>query len=538
MSKIKSKSSTRNILFGISASWLRLVVFTLITIFQMPVLFGNLSEEELGVWFIFLTLLTFIQVTDLGLPASISRAIAYIKEDKTGTNNLSDKVKFFSQFTIKDIYISSISSFSVICFAVILLSSIVLYLFNPFSGLSDISQQEISIAFILFVAGVMFYMLSVIVVSCLNGLGDVGFDNLIRIVGQSASFAVIIILLPVYQNIIVLCSIYLVQAIFSLFASIFILYRRHNQSFKEKGKISISLLQRLYSESFPLFINQIGTWLILQSNILIATYFIGVEHIADFSILSQIIFLGSTLALAISLALTPFVATEYSLNNHQKVKDFFFINLKASIFIITLWLVVISVWAEEILTVWVGPGHFLGYSVLIPLAINCYLETHHSIFGSFVWVTGDWPFAKWAIFTGILNLFLASIGCYFWGFQGLVIGNLVSKLITINWFVVYYGLKKLQINLTFYSKFYFSKLLIFLFFTLLLSFLLKIMFGSFSGYPNFITSLNFEKLTIIVFSSFLLLGFSLLIYFKMFLSSQEKQLIFNFKSILKLRSKS
>ena len=85
-------------------------------------------------------------------------------------------------------------------------------------------------------------------------------------------------------------------------------------------------------------------------------------------------------------------------------------------------------------------------AVVIMLSINLILETHHSINGSFVWTTGKWPFAPWTLAAGLINVSLASVGAIWLGFPGLVLGSLIAKLVTLNWYVVYFTLKRLTIQ--------------------------------------------------------------------------------------------
>jgi len=84
------------------------------------------------------------------------------------------------------------------------------------------------------------------------------------------------------------------------------------------------------------------------------------------------------------------------------------------------------------------------------LLINLFFEMQHSINGGFVWNTGKWPFVPATILSGILNLLFGFIGCYFWSFTGLAIGTMLAKLFTLNWFVVFYTLRRLGITIKIY----------------------------------------------------------------------------------------
>lgn len=429
---------------GITFSWLRFVLGFIVAIIQIPIIFKHLPKEIVGVWFLFYSAAAFLQMSDFGLPSAVSRAVAYLKNNKIDSEQL--EVKFYQQFTIRDIYISSFLSFSIISSVVVVIGTALILILRPGFGVNHALNEEVSLSFAIFIVGIFFNMTANIPYACLNGMGDVGYDNIFKILVQLLGLSSILILLPLVPSIKTLSFIYLGQGIISTSLVHRFLRIRHKNLFILKGKYNKELIKHLYKESIPLFINQIGGWLTNQSGIWIATILLGVHMIADYSILIQIVLYGLSISMSIPTAINPYAISAFASGGIKSLHKYFFLTLKISTFIVVFWIVILSFWGETILDLWIGKGHFLGIWVLIPLLLNLFFEMQHSICGGFVWNSGKWPFVPTTIAAGILNVIFGFIGCYYYGFIGLATGTMLAKLFTLNWYVVFYALKRLNIS--------------------------------------------------------------------------------------------
>ena len=445
--------STKKIISGISFSWLRFLIGIVITFIQAPLFFKYLPNEEVGVWFLFFSAAAFIQMSDFGLPSAVSRAVAYMKN--TSSKGGQSEVEFYKKFTIKDIYRTAFTSFIIISAIAVIIGSSLIILLKPGFGVTQTNSYQISTAFAIFLVGVFFNMTANIPNACLNGLGDVGFDSLFRIVVQSLGVIAIWILLPANPSIKTLSLIYLGQGILSIILVHCFLMFKYKMLFKVQGKLDLTLIKQLYKESIPLFVNQIGGWLTNQSGIWIATIILGASKIADYSALVQLLFYGLSLSMSIPIAINPHAASAFSEGGVRSLHKYFYLTLKLSTFIVGIWIVIFAVWGETILDIWIGAGHFIGYGVLIPLLINLFFEMQHSISGGFVWNTGKWPFVPATVASGILSVLFGLVGCYYFGFTGLAIGTMLAKLFTLNWFVVFFSLRRLNISIKQYVTEYF-----------------------------------------------------------------------------------
>ena len=523
--------SKKKILAGISFSWFRFVLSFVITIIQTPLIFKYLDKQEVGIWYLFFSLSIFMQMADFGLPAAVSRAVAYVKERKSVNDQ--PEVNFYIKFSVSDIYKSSFISFILLSSFVVIIGTILIYTYKPNFGVSSNLSDDVTTAFLIYLIGVFFKMTSNIPDACLSGLGDVGYDNLFRIIVQSLGLILIIIFLPIYSSIIFLSIIFLIQGIISTVVVHLFLKIKHHHIFVSKGVINYNLIKRLYSESIYIFINQIGAFLTNQSGIWIATYTLGAEAIADYGVTVQLILYGLSIAMSIPSAVNPYAAAAFSAHGVKSVHNYFFFTLKLSTFLVGLWIILLSIWGKSILNLWIGENHFLGYGVLIPLLINLFFELQHSINGGFVWNTGRWPFVPTTIAAGILNVILCFIGCYYYGLKGLAIGTMMAKLFTLNWYVVFYALRRLKISIKQYLNEYLAPSIIIILSLILLLYyfnlqVLKIQINFIvRGQPGIII------ISLIIGGLVSFISFGIL-YYSFGVKKTEKQILIN---LLKNRSK-
>jgi O-antigen/teichoic acid export membrane protein len=94
---------------------------------------------------------------------------------------------------------------------------------------------------------------------------------------------------------------------------------------------------------------------------------------------------------------------------------------------------------------WLRPGNFVGYPVLIVFFAIFVLEQHANVFGFFGRATGDEAYAWTSLGAGLLKIVLAFIGIKMFGLFGLALSTLVAQGVTNSWFMVYRAASRLNI---------------------------------------------------------------------------------------------
>ncbi len=427
---------------GVVASWVRFGVITLVGLLQTPILFRHLPLPELGVWYLFFTVATFINLSDLGLPSAFGRAVSYVwgRSRAEGTAPPVAGSPYYYSVSVQDLYRSALAATFVLGTAVALAGYPVARLY--LSGIAGTPWllEKLTAALTLFLAGVVLNLSAAIPNACLSGYGDVGWDNAIRSVANVFGFLLLVLLVPVYKDIRVLSAIYLAQGAFALLAGHWVLARRHRVSFRGGGRVQPAAVRGMYREAAPIFVTRLGVWMVAESTLLIAGYFLGPAMVPDFAILRQIVTMGMTVATAIPIALAPYAAAAHAAADAARVDFIYRKALRYAMIVTVLWTVGLLYWTPPVLDLWVGKGHFLGYGVLVPVVLACFLELHGSIHGFFVWSAGKWPFAPVAVLTGALNVLLAGLGCSRFAYEGLVWGSFLAQAAVGYWYSAYYAL--------------------------------------------------------------------------------------------------
>lgn len=432
-----------------SSSWLRFGISSIISLVQMPIIFSCLPKDKVGLWFIFFSLAQFIQMTDLGISSALGRAISFIWGGKKNENE-SFKNHKYTDNSVSEVYSTGIVVIFTVCLVLLIIGSILLLLLP--SGLGKVELKGERMAFFIFFIGVMVNLIASIPCTSLSSFGDVGLDNVCRLVGVVFSFFVIVFLLPVYRSLDLLAFSFLIQAICTLALSLFLLHSRHDTIVITLSRVRVDLIKKLYKDGIPNFITQAGVWLIFQSTMIIALFYFSTSEIADFGAMRQLAAIGFGVIFSIPNSMAPFATIKYAEGNKTFFLILYSLAIKATMFLAALWCIGILVWGKTALCFWIGPNHFLGYAVLVPLVLSGFFDMHHSVNANFVWSTGSWPFAPWSIAAGILNVLFVFIFCRFIGLPGLVVGTLVAQLSTQNWYVVYFALKRLAIPFIEYMR--------------------------------------------------------------------------------------
>ncbi|MCC9166150.1 lipopolysaccharide biosynthesis protein [Pontibacter harenae] len=437
------KGSKGKVLKGVSFSWIKFATSIAFGIILTPLIFKLLNKNEINYWYLFFSIGSFLQMADLGLASALSRTIAYINNSKEGNSDSSLEV--YKRYTLKQIYYTALLTF-LICVIIIFFVSVV-----AFSVLDSTNISIITIAYVVYGVGVILNLISNIPSAFLSGLEDVGYDNLVKVLAQVVYFILIVTFLEQFPNILFLSGLFLLQNLIQLLLLHITLYKKHKFIFSSNTKVkslfAFEAAKEIYKNSMPMFINQLGGWLTNRSVIFITTITVGTAYIADLSVHQQLISYGVAIVSVINQSVGPFIAKKYIKEGRVGVIPLFEKVVILALSLITAFALFVILAGNEILQIWIGTGHFLGNSVITLLAISAILEIQHAVCGNFVWNLGKWPFNYWTLAAGILSMVLGYILGNAFGLEGLVFAFTLSKLLTINWYVVYYCLKELNYNI-------------------------------------------------------------------------------------------
>ena len=481
----KNRDIAGGVLFGVSAAWVQAIVAVMVNVVQIPLLYRCLARDALGAWMIFTSIGIFLLVWDLGLGATFSRSMAYFRGARGAMRNGEWGMGRTDEHSLRNPH-SEIrigqppcpgppgpwagDMLRTVSLSFWLLAA-VLYVVGLFVGRIYLGRLEFDatpfetvwLAWTIYAFGCAVNLGSATPFHCLNGMGDVGIEQCLQTACNLLALLANVIILLAGGGIVALSVVFVARGFAARAAAWVMLKRRHAWLFKSERRPGTederpmlhrqwsivlrhwSILRVLRGDCLRIFVTRFGAFLILQTSGLVIAQFLTPRRVPDFMAMWMIVQLGMMGGMAIGQAATPYAAAAHAAGENPRLLRLHRHAARAALFLISLWCVGLLVWARELMALWTGPGHFLGYAVLAPMVITGVMEVHHSVNANFVWSSGRWPFAPWAIAAGILNLGLGIWWVRLWGEMGMACATCVAQLLTNNWFAVYYALRRLQV---------------------------------------------------------------------------------------------
>ncbi len=424
---------------GVSASWIHMGVRMGASLLAMPLFYHYLPPELLGVWLLFASLGAVFSVSDLGLAQVTARELAF-RSGGAGRAGAQDLLT-----TVSRAYLG-------IAGLVLLLAGLGGWLYLGSLELKPEFLDQARHAWLVYALGMAFILGGSTPNYALQGLGDLGLEALAQagllLLGLAAQFA----LLRAGGSLLGLACVFLAQAA-GLRALLWILLRRrHTWLFEGKGRFRPELLKGLLGQSSGLFISSLCALFIYQINPVLIVAMLGAAALPDYSALLALAGMGLQLAAALPQALMPFAAARKAEGDMEGVRRLHAMALKLGLGIQLAYSAVLLAWAPSIIGLWIGPEHFAGYAILLPLAAFHLLEHHHVANATFSFSAGRWPFAPWSFAGGLLNACFVWAGLKWMGLPGAALGSLLAQLLTNNWYVPYYTLRLLELPLRRYAR--------------------------------------------------------------------------------------
>ncbi|MEQ1682324.1 MAG: O-unit flippase-like protein [Burkholderiaceae bacterium] len=448
---MRERLTRRDLAWGYSAQFVNLAG----GIVLLPLLVIFLTPEEVGLWFVFLTMASLAQLIELGLQPTLARNAAYVF---TGVNDLrSEGVSYANLGACVDV-------------------SLLRRLVN--AGRRTYRLVAITVGGLLFVAGSAYvghlqsshpgaihsavpawlaYSGGIVVTSYFGyynafiiGRGDVAHNNII-IVATKGSFIVL------GATGVILGFGMLGLGIASLISGIagrflanhyFRLDPRSLNADPTADKNSTSLLLTLWPNAWRLSLVQLGSFLIVRANTLIASTFVSLTLVASYGLTVQLLLVFSGIASQLASLQLP------RMNAAQVRADRAELQRALGLAVVSSWLL-FGICIILIMTFGGAALEGLGKNIRLPdsgilctLIVVTFLEMNHSIAAAYLTTLNRIPFTLAAIVSGFLMIIISSILCGWLnlGLWGLVVAQGSVQLVYNNWKWPLEALKHLEIG--------------------------------------------------------------------------------------------
>ena len=410
-------------------------------IIVLPVTLRMLPSEEMGIWSIFLSLMTITSLLDFGFSNSFSRNITYVY---SGVKELKTKGYALAETSEVDYgLLKSLLSAMKRYYGIVALVFLLLFMIgSPFYMSSVLEQysgdkQAVWIAWYSFGGLLAYELYTYYYSSILTGRGLIKRNMQIVVSAQSVRIVVTIIFLLLGLGIISLVLGLFISDVINRMLSYYAFYDKETKN-KIKLHKSISVwktIKTLAPNSFKIGLIVISNFLRNQAIVLIAPFYLTLSELGEYGISKQLV------GLILSLGLTWYY-TFYAPLTRYKVKENFEgvkrLYIKGQLMLITTFAVLGSIlllFGNDALTFIKSKTPLLCNSYLLLMLVFSLLEASQIMSQNTLQVKNEVPFFKANVFFGIMSVIILwlMLQFAFGGVLSLILATGLTLTVYLNW---------------------------------------------------------------------------------------------------------
>ena len=413
------------------SSYIQLFVSILIAILLTPYMISKLGEELYGYWILLNSILIYLNLSNLGFGTTLLKEASHINDIHLLSKYISTMFFFFL----------------VIAFCILLLS---FYFIGHLDTVFLIPHALLSIAETTFIIFLMTFFISFVSSIFQTILFAKGYFHIQAFIGTVqalfSAFFIAFILSMDYQ----IVEISLVNwSITILFSFIMYLIAKTYVSFHISFQyFDFDILKKMFSPSIHYFIVAATATIILYSDNIIISSYIGLSSVAIYAIGYKIVDISQKLLFKVVDVMIPDIAKLYSEKEYHIIYRLHNKVLLYSTMLGTLGYGFLFIFGIDIIELWVGKQYTLDPNIFNVFVFFGFWHTWVHVSAVFNVAMGNHKYPSYmGIANAILNVILSIILLKFYGLMGVALGTLVSHIITNGWFSNYWFYKTMQIKM-------------------------------------------------------------------------------------------
>ena len=420
----------------------------------LPITLRMLSSEEMGIWSIFLSLITITSLLDFGFSNSFSRNITYVY---SGVKELKTKGYAVAETSEVDYgLLKSLLSAMKRYYGIMALVFLVIFLaVSPFYMSSVLEQysgdkQAIWIAWYIFGAILAYELYTFYYNGILIGRGLVKRNMQIVVFSQSIRIVITLAFLFIGFGIISLVIGLLIGDVVNRTLSYYVFYDRETKKNLApfKSNSSWHTIKTLAPNSLKLGFVFLGIFLRSKAIVLMAPFFLSLSEIAQYGISKQIIELIVSLGVAWFFTFFPKLS-QYSVQEKQNDKKRIYI--KGTVILLLTFVVLgtgLILFGNPILILIKSKTFLLSGGYLFLMLLFSFLEQNQGMAQNIILARNEVAFFKANILSGIVSVLLLFLMFTFTslGVLSLILCTGLAMSIYLNWKLPYVVAKELQLT--------------------------------------------------------------------------------------------
>ncbi len=462
MTTVLQRIATR--IYGSAVAWS--FVFTAIraggNLLVLPLMLHKLTPEDLGLWYVFLSLGGLASLIDFGFYPTMSRVTAYLwagaeEIHETGVppvalagdsppppnyRLLADLVKTMQ------IYYRGIG----LLITVVMGVAGTIWIVHKAAPLPD--ARLALWAWLLFLAGIFVNITSGMWHPLLSGINQVRLNQQVFICGLVANYLTILVGLLLGAGLFApVAGFFLMGLISRTLARLkfngFTKAREHAAAARWSSK----LLRGLWPTAWRTGVVTLGIYATLNLGTLICSAFLGLKAAASYGLSMQLVAAAVAIATTFIAVKIPIIARMHALRKTEEIGRLVFPRMRWFWGVYTSLALVTVVFGERVIHGWFhSQTPLLPTSLLIGLFVVTGLEGHHGIFRELALTAHRNPFAVPVVVSGILIVLLSALLVPRIGLWGLILVPGIIQLSFNNWWTVVVGLRSMGNSVGDYTR--------------------------------------------------------------------------------------
>lgn len=441
-------SITKSIALGAGATWFSRGMTILLGLLLMPVLFAELHKEELGVWMLLGQTWMVMGILDFGLTPTITRKMALAK-GKSGSDPHC-QINDLTRREIADLVESGKRIYRWLSILGFVISFVIGFYYLRQIPLTTLSVEEACIAWGVLCLAQALGIWASIWTSLLQGMGFVGWEAILASLVSSLVLLSQIAALFLGGGLVALALVAAVGALSQRYLILGFAKMRRPELFALEGSWNPAMVRSIVPSALRSWTTSLGTVLVMNTD----QYFIaatdGLKDVPAYRAAYLLLYNLSCMSTAMAGASAVFVSHLWQSAEIDQIHRVVFRNLRFGLGVMAAGGACILVLGNRLFDVWLGVGNFIGYPCLILFFALLILESQSFIITASSRATEDEAYAISSMMGGALKLIFAWILARRYGVVGIAASTLLAQFCTNHWYMVYTGMRRLQISLRTY----------------------------------------------------------------------------------------
>ena len=411
-------------------------------IIVLPITLRILPSEEIGIWSIFLSLMTITSLLDFGFSNSFSRNVTYVysgvKELKSNGVGVAESSEI-DYSLLKNLLLAMKRYYGIVAIVFLIFFVVVSPFYLSFIVLDQYTGDKLIIWITWFVFGglLSYELYTYYYYSILTGRGLIKRSTQIVILSQTVRIISTIILLLLGFGIISLIIGILISDVVNRMCCYYVFYDKETKAklAAVTGAGEFEIIRTLAPNSLKVGFISLSNFLRNQSIVLIAPYYLSLSQIAEYGISKQFISLISTLGLT-------WFFTFYSQTAQYRVKDDIIsikrLYIKGNINLILIFGLcgfILLMFGTDFLVLIKSKTQFLYNGYLFLMILFAFLDGNQAMANGTLIAKNEVPFFKADIISGIVSIIVLLLMFHFTslGVLNLILATGLVMCAYLNW---------------------------------------------------------------------------------------------------------